>query len=398
MKRSIMASIEFSRRYIAICVLEVLKGNIIEIHNASDSVKNSRQFLKENIAKIENKINGKLQKLSIVIDPSHQFNANINVVKESVMLVNRIVSIQDIKNLIAKADVKYKTKNDDIIFVHPLQYEIEDVLSKKYFNAPLGKNGNSLSALLSITKISKEIVDYVTQTVNEVNINIDRILLKPQVMSQNNVSANALLKGSVNIHIDQDYTYLTINKYGATVSMKILENFGHNNLVKGISQFIGFDESEVKKAISIFTSQQKTIGNINSETNEKVKKIIIKFMDKLVAKAKVHITEKNVTHLPIIISGQVNFVDDFCKIAKLHFNGPVTKYEPMTYVEFNYKNRPTNGLSNLNATFSKVIGENILSIIETNPNKFSSLSYNIKKEGILTKMLKKIGVYYERKS
>lgn len=399
MKRNILTTIEFSKGFITINVLEKLPNNIVEIYTSQGPVLKANTFLTTSMEEINNIIGGTIQDVVVVVEPSEKVDGKIFLAKESISIASDTVSNKDIENLIKLTKQKYKKSNKEIILVQPVSFDVEGMVRKNYFKAPLYKKGEKLSATMAITEINSEIVEYVTTVVKSQKLNITQILLKPQTISQNNLSENASFDGSILIHIGEEQSFVSINKNHCTIEHVSFYKSGFNQLIKYVSKTFGCSLKEAENLITIYGTfnqeenrviySQKEGIEIKSHTLLELRTIINSFTKRLLILANKFIEQKGLTDLPIIFSGKVTKINKFKVFANNIFDGNISIYQPMNFVEINTHNHSSIGILNLNTKLDNVFGKQFNTIVETNPNTFNSLRKP--KKGLWEKIIDKVG-------
>lgn len=399
MKRNILTTIEFSKGSITINVVEKLPNNIIEIYTAKDKVAKAGAFLTKSIKEINEIINGNIYDVVVVVEPSERVDSKIFLAKEQISIASDTVSNKDIENLIKLTKQKYTKSNKEIILIQPLSFDVEGTVRKNYLKAPLFKTGEKLSATMAVTEISSEVVEYVTGVVESQKLKITQILLKPQTISQNNLSENAIFNGSILIHVGKEQSFVSINKNHCTVDHVSFYKSGLNQLINGVAKIFGCTQKEAENLITIYGTFQSEENRviytheegiqIKSHTISELKNIINSYTNRLLALAQKFIEQKGLTSLPIVFSGAITKVEHFKEFAHSIFEGNISIYQPMNFVEINNQNHSSIGILNLNSRLDNVLGKQFNTIVETNPNTFSSLRRA--KKGIWDKIIDKVG-------
>lgn len=399
MKRNILTTIEFSKGSITINVVEKLPNDIIEIYTAKDKVAKAGAFLTKSIKEINEIINGNIYDVVVVVEPSERVDSKIFLAKEQISIASDTVSNKDIENLIKLTKQKYTKSNKEIILIQPLSFDVEGTVRKNYLKAPLFKTGEKLSATMAVTEISSEVVEYVTGVVESQKLKITQILLKPQTISQNNLSENAIFNGSILIHVGKEQSFVSINKNHCTVDHVSFYKSGLNQLINGVAKIFGCTQKEAENLITIYGTFQSEENRviytheegiqIKSHTISELKDIINSYTNRLLALAQKFIEQKGLTSLPIVFSGAITKVENFKEFAHSIFEGNISIYQPMNFVEINNQNHSSIGILNLNSRLDNVLGKQFNTIVETNPNTFSSLRRA--KKGIWDKIIDKVG-------
>lgn len=84
---------------------------------------------------------------------------------------------------------------------------------------------------------------------------------------------------------------------------------------------------------------------------------------------KKYLSQKNVTNLPIIVSGKLNQLQGFEKyLSKAIVGESVTVYKPLEFIEFNDKNTNCLGAINYMDKIDMMLGSKCDTIVHTNPN------------------------------
>lgn len=400
MKRNIVTTIEFSTGQIKMQVIEILSNNVVEIFSSSSPLKKSFAFLSESIDKVNKLIGGKIKDAIAIVSPSKKVNEKITLVKESLRIADDFVTKKDIDNLIELTKHKHTSETCETILVQPLQFEVKGELVKKYSSAPIHKKGETIAATMAITTIDPSVVNYIKSTIKSVDLKVSKILLKPQTISQNNLSTNALTEGSILINIGQNQSFVTINKNLGTIAQLSFYKSGYKQLKITVSKAFGCSYQDAQNLIAIYGSiaandnsviyLEQSGMKIIQHTVFELKKIIESFINKLLALSKKYLGQKSAFNLPIVFSGEITKMNCFEKIARQIFDEtPISIYSPMTYIETREKSRSAIGLIHFNKRMDQVLDRQFNTVVETNPNTFSSLRKESK--GLFAKIFLKLG-------
>ncbi len=383
MKRNIIATIKFAPGKIGLTVLEKLSTNTVEIFNVSSDARKVHQFLQRELQNVEQIIGGKLIDVTVVVEPTAKTEAKIKLHKESIQVVGHTVSRQDIDNILQLTKNKIESENRKVILVHPVRFDVHDVLTKSYSRAPIHKKGNTLYATSAVTIISAETHDYINQVVKSQGLNISQMLLSPQAYSQANLTESALTSGSVLINVGMYQSFITINKNLSTIAALSIYDYGFQSLVAGVSKVFNCGKAEAENLIAVYGSlKSENINRIIYTDNSVVGQVryayelnaIIKsFADKLLFVAKKFVNQKNVGQSPVVFSGHLNKIDGFREFIVENMKSEyISLHTPLTFVEMNKQNVTTIGASHFMNRMDGVLGKQFNTIVETNPNAIAS--------------------------
>lgn len=399
MKRNIMATIEFSRGSITVNILEKLPNNIVELYTSQGSPKDADAFLSKSMKEVNNLIGGDIHDVVVVVEPSETVDGRIFLTKETISIASDTVSKKDVDNLIKLTKQKHSKVDKEIILIQPLSFDVEGIERKNYLKAPLFKQGEKLHATMAITEINSEVVNWVNLVVKAQNLNITQILLKPQTISQNNLSENAIFDGSILVHVGKGQSFVSINKNHATIDFMSFYKSGLSQLIDGVAKIFHCTFEEAENLITIYGTFQGEENRviytheegiqITTHTISELKSIIKTYANRLLTLAKKFIDQKDVAHLPVVFSGEITKIEDFDKFAHDIFEGNLSIYEPMNFVEINNHNHGSIGVLNFNSRLDNVLGKQFNTIVETNPNTFASLRRP--KKTLWAKIIDKVG-------
>lgn len=404
MKRDIVTTIEFSNGYVAINVLEKLSTNTVEIFASKGKIANAHSFLTASLKEVEQRLGARITESVVVIDPMVNIDAKIELVKESIRIAGDVVSRKDVDNLLQLTQTKHKQTNREIILVQPLQFEVQDSVRKKYLKAPIYKAGELLFATMAVTSIASEAYDYVNQVVKAQGLEITQILLKPQTISQTNLSESALVSGAVLIHFGYHHAFVTINRNNGTVAAVTYYEAGFKHLLKAIATRFSCSVNEARELVTIYGNlanrkenrviytRQEGVKEL-THTAAELSAIIEQYSSRILTVANKFIEQKGVQSLPVILSGEFSHTNGFEEYAKMVLQKSISTYHPMSYLEMNYSNHSTLGVMNLNQRLDGVLSKQLNTIVETNPNTFSTL--NKKPKNFMMKFMEKIGGKYD---
>lgn len=399
LRRNIITTIEFAKGKIGINTVEKLSANTVELFSAYDDVKNANAFLKKSIKEIEALIKGIIKDVFIIVEPSKTVDAKTKIVSEKVVVKSDYITKRDIDNLLELTAQKNYDPEREIILIQPLQYTVEGTEVKEYSVAPLNKQGAYLAANLAVTTINPEVKTFINKIVKNQSLNVIQIFMKDQVISQNNLSENALFSGSVLLHIADNNSFMTINKFHATVKTLSYYNAGYEKLELYISKEFNCSLEQAKQLISvygtfiggnnrvIFTNEDKVPAV--AYTSDDLTTLIKNFLRRMLVLSEKYIEKQGVEHLPVVISGEITNIDGFEDYARQIFKGNLSIYQPFSYIEVNGANHSSMGVVQFNNRMDKKLGIQYNTIVETNPNPFSSL---IKpKKSVWQKIIDKVG-------
>ena len=400
MKRNIVSSIKFGSGKVTFTVIEQLSTSKVEIFNSFSQISKVSYFLEKSIKDVETKIGGKLSDAFIIIEPSKKFETKIIPFKQELVIAGDNVSKKDIENTIALTKKKFHSENNRVILVQPIIFDVFDVLKKSYSQAPIGKKGSKLVMTSMVTIISQQTYDYVSQVVMSKGLKIKQILLSTQAISQNNLSSSALVEGAVLIHIGKKQSFVTINKNLSTIKSISFYDYGYQNLILGAAKILNcskneacdliaihgnLDQTNINRVISSGQSYDKSKLIYSSQLNE----IIKSFIEKLLIATNQFVSQNNVSHFPIVLSGQISKINGLKEFTTKKFKSQhVSIYNPITYIEVNGHNIEAIGTVNFINRMDKVLGSQLDTTIETNPSTISSMKKN---NTWISKLIEKIG-------
>lgn len=315
MKRNIVTTITFSTGAVNLTVLEKLSTNVVEIFNASGELKYVNHFLSTSLKEAEKLVGAKLSTVGVVIEPSKQIDAKIDLTQENIKISGDSVSQKDIDNIIELTKKRFDVyKERKVILVQPLKYDVHDLITKSYSGAPIDKRGHALTVSSAVTTISLEAYDYITQVTASLSLDVSQILLSPQSISQNHLSESALVSGAVLIHVSENQSFVTINKNRATVASMSIYDYGFKNLVNGIAHKFNCSNAEARDLLvahGSFDESNRVIYTHQIGLKEQIftsadLSVIMKtFMNSLLMVIKKFLQQKNISNLPIVISGKI---------------------------------------------------------------------------------------------
>lgn len=406
MKRNIVTTITFSTGAVNLTVLEKLSTNVVEIFNASGELKYVNHFLSTSLKEAEKLVGAKLSTVGVVIEPSKQIDAKIDLTQENIKISGDSVSQKDIDNIIELTKKRFDVyKERKVILVQPLKYDVHDLITKSYSGAPIDKRGHALTVSSAVTTISLEAYDYITQVTASLSLDVSQILLSPQSISQNHLSESALVSGAVLIHVSENQSFVTINKNRATVASMSIYDYGFKNLVNGIAHKFNCSNAEARDLLVAHGSFDESNRVIYTHqiglkeqifTSADLSVIMKSFMNSLLMVIKKYLQQKNISNLPIVISGKIWKLDNIEKYVKDYMQETyVSIYNPMSFVETNDKNMNALGLIKFMNTMDEIMGRVYNTIVETNPGSIALLKAQNQNKGIIAKLLAKIGGYHD---
>jgi len=386
MQRNIVSTIKFGSGKVTFTAIEKLNSHSnVEIFNDFSTLSKASTFLEDAIKAVEKQIGGKLNDVSVIIEPSESTQAKIAPYKQELVVAGANVSKKDIENAVQLTLNKFETENRKVILVQPIMFSVFDVMTKSYMKAPIGKKGSKFTVTSMVSTISQAAYDYVTQVVKSKGLNINQILLSTQAISQNNLSSSALMSGSVLIHIGQNQSFVTINKNLSTIKSMSFYDFGYKNLITGVSKIFRCSKEEAHNLIVIhgtLNQQNKNRVILTDQSNLKNKiiyrsqlnEIIESFISKLLLAAKQFALQNKVEHLPVVLSGHISKINSLKEYAESKFNSEhISVYNPTTFIEVNGHNTEALGTVNFITRIDEVLGRQLNTIVETNPNTVSSM-------------------------
>lgn len=406
MQRNVNTTITFSSGQVSISVIEKLSTNIVEIFNDYSSIVKVNSFIETSLSHIEKLIGGKVLKASFVIDPSLKVDHKITLSKEMIKIAGSTVSKIDVENLIHIIKQKHITNNRRVILVQPIKFDVKDIMTKSYSRAPIHKPGDILTTTATITTISVATYEYIQQVAKAAGLKINQIMLSHQTVTFANLSRNALTTGAVHININNSQVSITINKNNSIVSSMLLYDYGFKYLIKGVMNKFGCSK---EKAIDLVTAHASVklktkriiyshqIGiDTHSYTNDDLLNIIQKYLYKMLALIKKYLSQKRIENLPIVFSGLLSNAKGLTEFIVKHMNSEkVSIYKPLSFIEINKNNTNGLGVSNFNEIIDEVLGRQLDTIVQTNPNLLKTLRKTKEKSNWFTTIKNKIGRKYE---
>ena len=161
---------------------------------------------------------------------------------------------------------------------------------------------------------------------------------------------------------------------------------GLNQLIDGVAKIFHCTYEEAENLITIYGTFQGEENRviytheegiqITTHTISELKSIIKTYANRLLTLAKKFVDQKDVAHLPVVFSGEITKIENFDVFARNIFEGNISMYEPMNFIEINNDNHSSIGVLNFNSRLDNVLGKQFNTIVETNPNTFASLKRN----------------------
>lgn len=404
MIRKIYNTLSFSKGNIHFSSIEKIDSNYVEIYSKKTNIYNAEKFIKNSISEIESKIDIKVKKVNVIIENSKKIISNIILDYTGIEVIDNIVSKIDIDNIFSKIKSKYSKESKKVILIHPFQFEVKDLITKKYSKAPYSKKGSYLKIKSIVTTIDKEVFKYITTLLEKCNLKHKEILFSDYANSLSKLSKNAIWKGSILIDIQNNYVNLTINKLGGTFDSFSIYNFGFEDLIKGIKNYFNCSKIEAIELIKIHGNLNNQISKIifseeihfknKSFTNIELNKIINLYLSKLFSIIKSYLKNKKIIELPIIFSGNLFQIDGINKKLQTSFeNSNVYLYRPTSFVEKNVENMNNLGLIKYDEIKNEILKIRWNETAITNTKSVETI-YNKKENSkkLFDKILNKIGV------
>ncbi len=404
MNRKIFNTISFSKGLIHFSSIEKINSNKIEIFNKKNDIKNAKNFLLSSVKEIEKNLNIKIKNVSIVLEPSKKVNSKIKLDYSGIKIIDNIVSKKDLDNLLKIVEKKFNNKKEKVILIHPFEFEVKDLITKKYSKAPYFKKGNELKIKSIITTINIKVYEYIDFLIKSCNLKINQILISDYAISLSKLSNNAIWNGSILIDIQKNNVNLTINKFNGTFSSLTINDFGFNNLIIGIKKYFNCSYNQSINLLKIYGNlnekNKKIIFSENIDlknktfTNYDLNKIIEIYFQKLNFLIKKYLSQKNILKLPIIFAGKL-FENPWKinKLKKTFETKEIFLYKPTTFIEKNEENMNNIGLIKFFEIRQKLLEIKIDEIVNTNTKSIETI-FNKKKNRntIFDKILSKIGI------
>ena len=406
MIRKIYNTLSFSKGYIHFSSIEKIDSNYIELYSKKANVLNAEKFIKNSVLEIEEKINIKIKKVNVIFENSKKITSNIILDNTGINIIDNIVAKKDIENIFSKIKSKYSKENEKVILIHPFEFEVKDLITKKYSKAPYSKKGNYLKIKSIVTTINKKIFKYITTLLKKCNLEHKEILFSDYANSLSKLSKNAIWKGSILIDIQSNYVNLTINKFGGTFDSFTIYDFGFEDLVRGIKNYFNCSQKDAINLIKVY-------GNLNmhnhkiifseeihfknkSFTNIELNKIINLYLSKLFGLIKGYLKNKRIIKLPIIFSKNSLQISGIKKKLQDSFeNNDVYLYRPTSFIEKNNQNMNNLGLIKYDEIKDEILKIKWNETVFTN-TKSVEIIYNKKQnsKSLFDKILNKIGVIH----
>ena len=406
MIRKIYNTLSFSKGYIHFSSIEKIDSNCVEIYSKKANISNAKNFIKNSILEIESKIKIKIRNVNVIVENSKKITSNIILDSTGIEIIDNIVSKKDIDNIFSKVKSKHSKENEKVILIHPFEFEVKDLITKKYSKAPYSKKGSYLKIKSVVTTINKKVFKYVVSLLEKCNLKHKEILFSDYANSLSKLSKNAIWKGSILIDIKDNYVNLTINKLGGTFDSFSIYDFGFEDLIKGIKNYFNCSKAEAVDLIKIHGNLDSQISKIifseeihfrnKSFTNIELNKIINIYLSKLFSIIKNYLKNKKIIKLPIIFSGnslQINGINK--KLQNSFENNEVYLYRPTSFVEKNIENINNLGFIKYDEIKNEILKVKPNEAIITN-TKSIEIIYKKKEnsKNLFDKILNKIGVVH----
>ena len=405
MQRNIITTITFKYGKVEISVLEKLMSNTVKIYNDSTTIDKIHTFIPSSISHVEKIIGGRISKAAFVIEPSDKIGHKISLTKETIQILGESVSKQDVTNLLEIVKAKHDNGTSKTILVQPLKFEVTDVMTKSYSQAPIYKKGDTLSVVTAVTTINSQTYDYINQIARTANLEISEILLSNQTNSLAVLSKNIVHSGASHIHIGDQQAEITINKNNAVVATLSLYEYGFKHLMRGIVNKFNCSMSEAKELFMAHASfkpnnlrviYSNQIGTESrSHTNIELSNIIKEYFNKLLLIAKTFLVQRGVQKLPLVISGKLGKLEYMPQLAK-EVTGfeHVSIFQPLSFIEMDESNWNALGVINFIDNMNHMLERDYDTIVHTNPNTLRLNKLNTKRS-FLGKLKEKIGGKYD---
>ncbi len=401
MKRNIATTIQFTKKNIFFTVIETISTKQVEIFCSKGEKSDASSFIKEAALEAGAIVGFKISNVSVVVNSAANIEEKIKPYMHTIDIAGNNVSKKDVDNVISLSKINFESKERRVTLVQPVKFEVFDVLWKSYDKAPISKKGSKLKITSVVTTINAKIYDNITTLIESHNLKIDKVLLSQQAISQTNLSSSALVEGAVLIHVDEEQTFITINKNLSTIASMSIYDFGYKQLVTGIAKVFGIQKTEARDLITIHGSLTDEINRVITsrklESEDKVyrtndlNRIIDSFVSKLMLVTKQYLNQKNVSKLPIVISGQIEQLKGMQEYAETVLeSSSISIYNPISFIEISIENKEAIGLTMFNRRIDEINGRQLNTIVETNPNLVSSLKKE-KNINLFNKIIEKIG-------
>lgn len=403
MHRNIVTTITFSYGRVEMSVLEKLPNNTVEIFYNSTDINRASTFIPSSISHVEKLIGGRVKDATFVIEPSNKVGASIELSKETIKVVGDSITKQDVTNLLEIVKANNESESRRTILVQPLKFEVSDVMTKSYTQAPINKVGDKLSVVSAITTISKETYDYLYTVAKNADLKISEILLSNQTKSHSMLSRNVIHTGASHIHIGNNQAEVTISKNNAVVATLSMYEFGFKHLLRGIANEFNCTIEEAKELVDAHANIENNItrviysnqiGTENiSYTNIDLAKIIKVYLNKLLVNAKQFLVQRGVTQLPLVFTGRLGKLDGMPQFIK-EITGMehISVYQPLSFIEMEGKNHNGLGVINFKEVMNNIMGVSYDTIVQTNPN---TLKIKQERKSFIGKLMNKIGGKYD---
>ncbi|CAM9098165.1 hypothetical protein MYMA111404_00460 [Mycoplasma marinum] len=403
MQRNLVTNVKISRGAIQVVCIERISTELVEIFNDTKWTSNpleQTRFIKESVARINKVIGGKIKSVIAIVESNKKTNLEIKMLVKEITIASSFVSQSDINNVIKLAEAQYQPKDQSIILVQPVRYEVSGIERKSYNKAPINKRGDKLKVKIAISSISQIVQRYIKDIISNAGLSVSQILTDTHVISQATISNSAIAEGAISVHIGMKRTNVAVNVNSATISTFDLP-LGFKHLVEKVSEYfecsneIARNLIRVHGALSegandiIFTTKKglKTI----SFTQKHLNTIISQFVNRTAKYAQAFIGRHELfKKLSVVISGEINNFTGVKKFMSKTFSSEfVSFYKPLMFIASNTKNLETIGTTYFIRRYDKVIGKDFNTIVMTNPNTIDTLRNT--KQSLFAKFINKIG-------
>ena len=253
----------------------ILNGKIIDINVLS-------KLIKDTLYTIEKKIDHIFNSASVVIDHNNINCINISGYKK---ISGSQVSKQDISYILndIKKTIMDKEPNYSLIHLFNSAYTLD---GENIENMPIGLYGDFYNHHLTCFLILKNDIKNLKQVLNNSNINIEKVILKPFAQNINKLKKEHFNKSQFFININEKKSDISIfNNLSFIYHEKF--NFGTDIIIQDISKVCSLKIKEVENIIS-----KINLGNLNNNQDylteeyfieSKFRKISLKHLEDIIS-------------------------------------------------------------------------------------------------------------------
>jgi cell division protein FtsA len=253
--------------------LEIIKKKIIK----SSGIKNGKiidqnlvsNLIKNTINEIEDEINFFFSSTSIIINPADIKCLNISGYKKlnGSQVLNEDITfiLNDIKNIVNANENK-----SSVIHLFNSSFSLD---SDNLENLPIGLFGEFYNQNMSFVLLENNILKNFKLALNEINVSIDKIILKPFAEAVHLIFNNKYKNNFFIFELKKNQIQLSLFKNKSFIYSENF-NFGLNLIIKDISKLCSLKEEEIELLLN-----ELNLKEILSTDNESIvdKKILFYF-------------------------------------------------------------------------------------------------------------------------